>query len=350
MGWISLRGVASGVYILASVPTEAASSASAWGQGFASFGNVVLSLSTVLVIFAVTAVAWFGRKGVGAVPSSGLGAFLESVYDFVGSFAQSFMGEQGERYVPFAMSLFLFVLMSNWAGLLPVPKAVVQGHEHALLEPPTASYNTTLALAIVTVVGFTFYGLKRKISGDTEAERKEAEEVAKEMAVERAKSNPEAGTDPILPHFEERHGLFKGFFVWLSHYLHPVPDLWNKFDAALRYSILPLLTVLFCGLNIIEELGRLVSLSFRLYGNINGEHVVKSTLLSVGTDFFNSIVPAVHNSSTMAAIQGVVFSIALWGVSFFVTCIGALSGFVQALVFCLLTLNYISHVVVSEEE
>ena len=81
-------------------------------------------------------------------------------------------------------------------------------------------------------------------------------------------------------------------------------------------------------------------------GNIHGEHEVKSNLLGVGGEFFRSIFAA--DASMAVKFKGAILSFTMWGVSLFVTCIGALAGFIQAFVFCILTLSYISHLVADE--
>ncbi|MGM9998080.1 MAG: F0F1 ATP synthase subunit A [Candidatus Bruticola sp.] len=338
MGWSYLGGAASGIF-LASAPIEAV--------GFANIGNQVLIASTVLVIAASLVLAFIGRKHLGVV-STGMGAVFEHVYEFVNDMAYSFMGERGERYTPFAMSIFLFVLLCNWSGLMPVPAVLFggeEGHAHLIFEAPTASYNTTLALAIVSCIAFTYYGLKQKICGDPLQERREAEEDAKRRGL--SAHEGESKSDKVeVRHFEDGHGLFSGFIVWLRHYLGPVPQLWQQFTGVMRYVLVPALAVLFCGLNVIEEVARLLSLSFRLYGNIHGEHEVKSNLFSVGGEFFRSIFAA--DSGMIVKFKGAILSFTMWGVSLFVTCIGALAGFIQAFVFCILTLSYISHLVADE--
>ena len=123
MGWSCLGGVAASAF-LASAPIEAV--------GFASLGNQILIASTILVIVAALILAIIGRRQLGVV-STGMGAVFEHVYEFVNDMASSFMGERGERYAPFAMSIFLFVLLCNWSGLLPVPAMLFGGEEgHSL--------------------------------------------------------------------------------------------------------------------------------------------------------------------------------------------------------------------------
>ena len=151
-------------------------------------------------------------------------------------------------------------------------------------------------------------------------------------------------SDTEEKHHSEGMGPIKGFFGWWTHFLHPTPMLWHDMQGAMRYLLVPILGCLFVVLNIIEEVARLVSLSIRLYGNIHGEHVVKSNLVNTMQDFISQAL-----SGGGAALVGYfIMSLLMWGCSFFVTCIGTLAGFIQAYVFFVLTLSYISHVATDE--
>jgi F0F1-type ATP synthase membrane subunit a len=80
-----------------------------------------------------------------------------------------------------------------------------------------------------------------------------------------------------------------------------------------------------------------MSLSLRLYGNIFGEHAAKANLLSTMEAMF-------HQGDFM----GYAIAMLVFGASCFVTVLGALAGFVQAMVFAMLSLSYIAHAVADE--
>lgn len=288
--------------------------------------NFILFVSTCCVILVLLIGAFFARRKL-AVVSEGWSALFELVYDFVDGMSVSFIGRRGHRYTPFAVSLFLFVLFCNWSGLLPIPAvsgSVDASHHYHIFEAPSASYNTTLALAIISVLAFTFYGIQQRICGDPE---------------------PEGGLDASEPEEEreEGRGLVKGFWAWLTHYLGITPVLFRQLEGILRFALVPLLGVLFCFLNVIEELARLLSLSFRLYGNIYGEHMVKANLMETACNFLEKGLA--QGAAASDLVMGIFMPIALWGVTLFVTCLGALAGGIQAMVFCMLTLSYIGHIV-----
>ncbi len=314
-----------------------ASAATTGASGLEDPAHRTLFLSTVLVVMVVVLVAWAGRRGTGLVPQ-GLGAVFEHLYDWVDDLACDMMGRQGRRYVPFAMSIFLFVFASNWSGLLPVPKlqpsappaAVHQaeaqaeaeaGHAeaHPLFEAPSVSFNTTLALAVVSFLAFNFYGLRKNLEGTSDA------------------AHGHGGS-------ARRRGGLRGVVTWLGHFWEPTPMLWRDLSGALRYLLVPLLACLFLVLNVVEELARLISLSIRLYGNVFGEHEVKTQLVGTMSNFLGQAGAAFHSGSAGGGVGFGMMALLLWGSSFFVLCVGALAGFIQAFIFFVLTLSYISHV------
>lgn len=277
---------------------------------------------TWVAMAAILVFAFLARKGVGVVPRGWAGVF-EHVYDWVDDLAQSMMGPAGRRFVPFTMTIFLLVFTSNWMGLIPLPG----------LEGPTSSLNTTMALALVSFFSFTFFGLQKHY--------------------QRALSGGHHGA-----HGDEGHGgqpardpvsaAITGFGTWLAHFIEPTPTLWRDLDGALKYILVPPLCLLFLGLNIIEEFARIVSLTIRLFGNIAGEHQVKLGLFGAMAMFGVAAKAGIMDAQAGAAAGNGLLAVLLWASSVFVTLIGALAGFIQAFIFMVLTLSYISHVVVDE--
>src|SRR3989338_3766303 len=66
-------------------------------------------------------------------------------------------------FFPYVASLFLFILFSNWLGLLPGVGSItfpLLEHNVPLLKAATADLNTTIGLAILTVLIIQGAGLK----------------------------------------------------------------------------------------------------------------------------------------------------------------------------------------------
>jgi len=58
------------------------------------------------------------------------------------------LGEHGKKHIPFVGTLFIFILLDNWMGIVPGFKS------------PTSSLNTTIGLALVVFFYVQFVGLR----------------------------------------------------------------------------------------------------------------------------------------------------------------------------------------------
>ncbi len=105
-------------------------------------------LSMLLVVF----LAYMATRHVREIPGRWQ-ALLEVVYDMLMVQIRGSMGEKGKAFAPFLMTLFLFILISNWVGLLPT------------LASPTNDLNTTLGLALTSVMAVHVVGLSYKGMG-----------------------------------------------------------------------------------------------------------------------------------------------------------------------------------------
>lgn len=67
------------------------------------------------------------------------------------------------RLFPLLMTIFIFILVNNWLGLLPGVGSITVASPHGpvpLFRPATADLNTTLALAIISVVMTQIYAVR----------------------------------------------------------------------------------------------------------------------------------------------------------------------------------------------
>ena len=92
---------------------------------------------------------------------------VEAVFEALRSFMQRFVGARASDFFPAIATFFLFILTSNWLGLLPGFGSVGfwQVHEgHRLFVPllrgSTSDLNTTIALAICSVLCSQIYGIR----------------------------------------------------------------------------------------------------------------------------------------------------------------------------------------------
>lgn len=109
-------------------------------------------MSLLVGIFLVTLSIIATRK-MKKIPT-GLQAFMEIVVSGLNNFFQSVIGHSAVKYLPFLGTLFLYIIIMNFWGLIPS------------MHSPTNSLNTTLALGLSTFVytqyqGFRVLGVKK---------------------------------------------------------------------------------------------------------------------------------------------------------------------------------------------
>lgn len=128
--------------------------------------NALLASWVVTGLFVVFALWFRGRiravpRGVQGVAEGVLGWLLGLMDGVTGS------REKSERFLPLIASLFLFIMALNWFGLLPGvgPIGVYEEHAgHEILVPlfrgGNADLNSTLAFALIAVVATHVAGLR----------------------------------------------------------------------------------------------------------------------------------------------------------------------------------------------
>lgn len=79
---------------------------------------------------------------------------VEMIFEALSNFAFSLGGRQAQRHVPIFAGFFLFILFSNWSGLLPMFGKFEE------LRAPTSDVNVTIGLALVSFFYFQFQGFR----------------------------------------------------------------------------------------------------------------------------------------------------------------------------------------------
>lgn len=229
--------------------------------GFLTVTNSLLLSWMVSVLLCWLAIKIY--KSLRIVPSNGQLA-IEMAVGGLWNITHDMAGAKAKIFFPYVATIFVYILISNWSGLVPGVGTILLKEETVhgtiesipLLRAPTADLNTTLALALVSVGLIQFYGLK---------------------------------------------------YLGLA-YLKKFFNFKN-----------PILT--FVGLlELIGEISRVISFTFRLFGNI----------------FAGEVLLAV-----MAFLIPVIAPVPFYGLEIFV-------GFIQALVFAILTLVFVNMATQSE--
>ncbi|WP_391483229.1 F0F1 ATP synthase subunit A [Nereida sp. NH-UV-3] len=124
-----------------------------------AFGGKEISLFTVtngavwnfLAVLAVLALMVVGTRGRAIIPSR-VQSIAEMAYGFVHKMVEDVAGKDALGYFPYIFTLFLFIVMTNFLGLIPTSFT------------PTAQIAVTVVLALavfiaVTVLGFVKNGV-----------------------------------------------------------------------------------------------------------------------------------------------------------------------------------------------
>ncbi|MBI2888908.1 MAG: F0F1 ATP synthase subunit A [Candidatus Liptonbacteria bacterium] len=127
--------------------------------GFPVTNGVLLSF---ILLILMSAGAILIRKRLALIPGT-LQNIAETLIEGILSVMDGILGSrrESERYFPLIATLFIIVLFSNWFGLLPgVGSILLHGEETApLFRAPSSDLNFTLALALITVVMVNILGI-----------------------------------------------------------------------------------------------------------------------------------------------------------------------------------------------
>lgn len=102
----------------------------------------------------ICAVLIYIARRVTVKPKGGITQFVEAGAEFIIGLVESNFNDKSKarKYIPFFVTIFFFILLNNWLGLLPgVGDALAVGH-NPLFRAFTADLNGTLAIGIVTMV------------------------------------------------------------------------------------------------------------------------------------------------------------------------------------------------------
>ncbi len=116
--------------------------------------TISASLFTMWIIMAIGIVVVIaGTRRRREIPGPFQNA-VEWVYESLSNFGISLGGPKAKPFIPLFASLFVFIILSNWSGLVP---PVGKIHE---LRAPTSDINVTLGLALVSFITFHVSGMR----------------------------------------------------------------------------------------------------------------------------------------------------------------------------------------------
>jgi F-type H+-transporting ATPase subunit a len=115
------------------------------------YGGIVTTYTpfVLLILFLVVVIIFAARSKLALVPPNRFVGVVEFFVNFTkGEIGENALGSAARKHLPFLLTLFLFILVSNLVGIIPGSKAA------------TGTIGTTLALTVISFVYFTYYGIK----------------------------------------------------------------------------------------------------------------------------------------------------------------------------------------------
>jgi F-type H+-transporting ATPase subunit a len=184
--------------------------------------SITASLLTMwIIMILIVVLAVLATRGLKLVPR-GVQNAVELVYELLSNFAISLGGPAAKRYVPLFAGVFLFVLFSNWSGLLPIVGRL------EFLRAPTSDVNVTLGLALVSFFIFQAEGFRRLGFRGY---------LGKFFSLKGFKEGPAAGLI----------GLYVGFIEFMLEFIKPITLAMrlfgNIFGGELAIGVITALTI-----------------------------------------------------------------------------------------------------------
>jgi F-type H+-transporting ATPase subunit a len=104
--------------------------------------------AVVIVVFLI----WVSKR-LTVKPEGGIVQFVEIGVEFINNLVENSFDDKakGRKYVPFFVTLFFFILLNNWLGLLPIVGEGFQANGHPIFRPLTGDLNATFGIGIITM-------------------------------------------------------------------------------------------------------------------------------------------------------------------------------------------------------
>lgn len=127
-------------------------------------------LQSLLVSFSLIVVSVLVGRRLKMIPGT-VQNLVELIMEKFLGLLESIFGsfQKAEKYLFLILTFFLFIILSNWSGLLPFVGAVGlrEGREFIpLFRSPASDLNFTLALAVFSVLAINFLGLRALGAGN----------------------------------------------------------------------------------------------------------------------------------------------------------------------------------------
>ena len=128
--------------------------------------SLILSIFTALLLIGGGFLVIRSLKTIPKRFQNSVELILEVILDFMEQVLQD--RKQAKKFFPLIATLFLFILLNNWIGVLPGIGSVgsfemENGHEVFVpfFRTANSDLNTTLALALISMAAIQFYGMRK---------------------------------------------------------------------------------------------------------------------------------------------------------------------------------------------
>lgn len=120
--------------------------------GVSLTNTLVLTMISIVFLFAVSKII---TSNLRLVPNKGQN-FFETVIDSILNFMGSVTGDRSSalKFFPLVATIFIAIIFSNWFEVVP-------GLGSVFVRSPSSDLNFTLAIAIISVIGIQYYGIKQ---------------------------------------------------------------------------------------------------------------------------------------------------------------------------------------------
>jgi F-type H+-transporting ATPase subunit a len=120
--------------------------------GGVSITNSILYgwICAIVIIITLVLVA----RRISVKPKGGLIQLVEVTVEFIRNMVEGAFENKktAKKYTPYFVTIFFFILLNNWLGLLPIVGEGIQSNHFPLFRPLTADLSATLAMGIVTMI------------------------------------------------------------------------------------------------------------------------------------------------------------------------------------------------------
>jgi len=129
-------------------------------------GPLPVTNSQILGLIGSGLLVWMLFSVVKSVRTGKRGRFMHAIlwlFENLYDTAVEVIGDKGvaKKVLPLAVTLFLFFLVNNWLGLLPIVGPLTWNGT-PLLRGAAADLNTTLALAVISIIVAQAWAIKRR--------------------------------------------------------------------------------------------------------------------------------------------------------------------------------------------